>query len=89
MFSSFLLGILYAGVLWSGEGSLLPHPDTVKDLDLESYKGLWFEMYNNALSAYTFERHCECTTALVRGFQSVTRLDLRKSIIAFLTDFET
>jgi lipocalin len=82
MFSSFLLGILYAGVLSSGEGlSLLPHPDTVKDLDLESYKGLWFEMYNNALSAYTFERHCECTTALVRGFQSITRL------IAFLTDF--
>lgn len=47
---------------------LFPHPDTVKDIDLEAYKGLWYEMYNNALSAYTFERGCVCTTAVVRNW---------------------
>jgi lipocalin len=69
MFGSVALGSLFAGVLSIGEGSLLTYPHTVKDLDIEAYKGLWFEMYNNALSAYTFEKSCECTTAVVSTYR--------------------
>jgi lipocalin len=67
MNSVFVIIVLFVGALLpTGAVSFLPNcPDTVKDLDLKAYSGLWFEMYNNALSAYTFERDCECVTALV------------------------
>jgi len=69
----FLLCVVFLGLVSNSVGfrlgsffrgdSCLGSPDTVDELDVQSYLGRWYQVYTDLIVNQTFERNAKCVTA--------------------------